>query len=133
MLNKSHCHNGIKKYALEFGGAMMAYIGVLCAVVFTRPGDTGHQGKTAVIELLPAIPLLLAFWAIIRHFRRMDEFYQRVHAEAFALGALTWGLFIMIWGFAENAGAPVLSSMFMAPGLIALWGLCTPIVLRRYK
>lgn len=123
----------MRKYYVEFGGSMFAYVGMLMLVVATRPDGTGHFGTLRVLELLPVIPLILAFWAIIRQFRRMDEYYQRIHAEAFALGALVWGLVIMSWAFAENAGAPQLSTMFIAPGLLAFWGLCLPIVRRRYK
>ena len=126
---KTEKTSGIGPYIREFIPAMSAYFIILMAVIKLRPaGD-----NLGLWELLPTIPLLFAFWAIIRQFRRMDEFFQRVHAEAFALGAVTWGLFIMVWGFAENAGAPALSTMFLTPGLIAFWGLSLPIIMRRYK
>jgi len=90
----------LRRYMIEFGGAMASYIGVLIGVVASRP----HEGAAAYLELLPAIPLFLALWAILRQYKRFDEFYQRVHSEAFALGALILGAGIMVWGFAENAG-----------------------------
>ncbi|WP_371396274.1 hypothetical protein [Fretibacter rubidus] len=117
----------MRAYTLEFGGAMVAYVGVLMGVIATRP----HTG-TEWVEVLPAIPLLLGFWAIIRQYRRMDEFYKRIHAQAFALGAMILGLIVTIWGFAENAGVPALPTIWVGPALIALWGLCLPIVIRRY-
>lgn len=117
----------IGAYLGEFGGAMFAYMGTLMGVVASRP----HEGR-AWMELLPIIPLLLAFVAIIRQYRRMDEFYQRIHAQAFALGAMIVGVGIMIWGFAENAGAPALSTMWIAPAMLGAWGLCLPLVMRRY-
>lgn len=116
-----------KAYLSELGGAMVAYIGTLFGVVGSRP----HTDRMWV-EVLPALPLLLAFFVIIRHYRRMDEFYQRVHAQAFALGAMVVGVGIMIWGFAENAGAPALSTMWVTPALLGAWGLCLPIIMRRY-
>lgn len=127
MNNKSISH--LKKYFFEFGGSMLAYAGTLIGVVASRP----HDGALQYLELLPSLPLLFAFWAIIRHYQRMDEYYQRVHSEAFALGALILGVGVMIWGFAENAGFPELSTMWIAPALLFLWGACTPIILRRYK
>ena len=123
----------IRKYFVEFGIAMIAYTIVLMTVVAMRPDGDEYQGPARFLELLPILPLLGAFWAIIRQFRRMDEYYQRIHAEAFALGAMTWGLIIMAWGFVENAGGPQLSTMFVAPGLIAFWGLSLPIIAQRYK
>jgi len=124
--------NPIHKYFVEFGTSMTAYIIVLLSVVANRP-DEGFLGLAKAFDLLPIIPLLLAFWAIIRQYKRMDEFNQRIQSEAFALGALTWGLILMAWGFAENAGMPKLPTIFVAPGLIALWGLSLPIISRRYK
>lgn len=125
--------SNIRKYFIEFGGSMLAYTATLIGVVATRPDEMEQLDTVRAIELLPILPLILAFFAIIRQFRRMDEFYQRIHAEAFALGALVWGIAVMAWGFAENAGAPELSTMFIAPGLLACWGLSLPIILRRYK
>ena len=119
----------LRRYMIEFGSAMASYMGVLIGVVASRP----HEGAATYLELLPAIPLFFALWAILRQYKRFDEFYQRVHSEAFALGALILGAGIMVWGFAENAGFPELSTMWIAPALLMLWGLCLPITLRRYK
>ncbi len=123
----------LRRYYLELGGSMLAYMAALIYVVATRQVDAEGKDVHRFIEVLPIIPLTLAFWAIIRQFRRCDEYYQHIHAEAFALGAMVWGLIIMMWAFAENAGAPPLQIMFIAPGLIAAWGLCLPIIIRRYK
>jgi len=124
---------GIRKYYVELGSSMLAYIGTLMYVVGTRPDGAEERNVHRLIEVLPIIPLIFVFWVIIRQFRRCDEYYQRIHAEAFSLGAMVWALIIMVWAFAENAGAPPLQIMFIAPGLIAAWGLCLPIIIRRYK
>lgn len=128
---KTKTSNCIRRYFLEFGGAMAAYIVILFGVVATRKeGFSVSDGRWQ--ELLPVIPLLFAFWAIIRQYNRMDEYYRRLHSEAFALGAMTLGLFFVIWGFAENAGAPTIPTIFYGPAMIGLWGVCLPIVQRRY-
>lgn len=120
--------NNMKPYFIEFGGSMVLYVIVLGGVVATRP-----EGGWGLLELLPTIPVLLGFWAIIRQYRRMDEFYQRIHSEAFALGALVLGLGALIWGFGENAGWPAIPTIWVGPALVGLWGACLPIVSRRYK
>ena len=123
--------HGIRRYFLEFGAAMAAYVATLVTVISTRPnGYSAADGR--LFELLPAIPLIVAFWAIIRQYKRLDEYYQRLHSEAFALGAMVLGLFFVIWGFAENAGAPKIPTMFYGPAMIGLWGLSLPIISRRY-
>ena len=119
----------LKRYMIEFIPTMVAYLVVFTIVVKLRP-EGGHAG---LLEILPAVPLIFAFIAIIRQYGRCDEFYKRVHSEAFALGAMTVGLCVTVWGFGENAGWPVLSTMFIAPALLASWGLSLPIILRRYK
>jgi hypothetical protein len=120
--------NNMKPYFIEFGGSMGLYVVVLIGVVATR-----SEGGWGVLELLPTLPLLLGIWAIIRQYRRMDEFFQRIHSEAFALGALILGLLAIIWGFGENAGWPAIPMIWVGPALVGLWGLCLPIVSRRYK
>jgi len=120
--------NNMRRYFIEFGGSMALYVIVLSGVVATRP-----EAGWGVLELLPTLPLLLGFWAIIRQYGRMDEFYQRIHSEAFALGALILGLAAIIWGFGENAGWPALPTIWITPALVGLWGLCLPLILRRYK
>ena len=128
---KTENEQGIRRYFLEFGTAMSAYGVTLMGVIFTRPDGFPEAGYRW-LELLPAIPLFFAFWAIIRQYNRIDEYFQRLHSEAFALGAMTLGLFFVVWGFAENAGAPKISTIFYGPAMIALWGISLPIVNRRY-
>lgn len=122
----------IGRYVAEFGAAMTGYVATIMLVVSARPFG-GFKGDAKLFELLPILPLLFAFWAIIRQYRRSDEFFKRIHAEAFALGAMVWGLAIMIWGFAENAGAAQLQTIFIAPGLLACWGLFLPLIVLRYR
>ncbi|MEP1229054.1 MAG: hypothetical protein ABJG88_00110 [Litorimonas sp.] len=122
---------GIRQYTLEFGTTMLAYFATLMIVVSTRP-DGYSESDGRWLELLPAVPLIFAFWAIIRHYKRIDEYYQRLFSEAFALGGMILGLFFVVWGFAENAGAPKVPTIFFGPAMIGLWGLCIPIIRKRY-
>lgn len=118
----------MRRYFLELGGSMVIYTVILWGLVLTRP-----ENGWGLWELLPIVPLFLAFWAIIRQYKRCDEFYQRVHSEAFALGALIMVVLASFWGFGENAGFPAIPLIFVGPAMIALWGLCLPLTLRRYK
>ena len=120
----------MRQYYREFVPAMLAYMVVLIGVVRADP-----QAGTAAawLWLLPALPLLAVLWAILRQYERCDEFYKRIHSESFALGAIVVGAGCMIYGFAENAGLPRLPLMWVAPALLAGWGLSLPVVLRRYR
>jgi len=128
---KANHQSSIKHYFIEFGLSMVAYVITLTSVLTLRPAGAAEQGLYWP-GLLPAIPLFFAFWAIIRQYKRSDEFYQRLHAESFALGAMILGLFCVVWGFAEISGAPEIPTIFYGPAMVALWGLCIPVVRSRY-
>ncbi len=111
-----------RKYRLELGAAMLAYMAVLFGSIYLgKPMEPGVPRTLLLIS--PAIPLLLAVWAIARHFGRMDEFMRLRSLESFAIaGAITAGV-TFTYGFLEGAGFPKLS-MFWVWGLMGItWGL----------
>ena len=134
MQKEDGCGSGFtaRKYLIEFSGAMTLYMMVLFATIGRV--DDAEPGLTKLaLALAPVVPLGLAFWAIMRQYNRGDELMKRMAREAFAMGAMIFGWIIIIWGFAEIGGAPRIPMIFVGPLLLGLWGLCTPIVLRRYK
>ncbi len=111
-----------RKYRLELGAAMLAYMAVLFGSIYLgKPMEPG--APRTLLLMSPAIPLMLAIWAIVRHFGRMDEFMRLRSLESFAIaGAVTAGA-TFTYGFLEGAGFPKLS-MFWVWGLMGLtWGL----------
>ncbi len=111
-----------RKYRLELGAAMLAYMAVLFGSIYLgKPMEPGAM--RTLLLMSPAIPLALAIWAIVRHFGRMDEFMRLRSLESFAIaGAVTAGV-TFTYGFLEGAGFPKLS-MFWVWGLMGLtWGL----------
>ncbi len=111
-----------RKYRLELGAAMLAYMAVLFGSIHLgKPMEPGVP--RTLLLMSPAIPLLLAIWAIVRHFGRMDEFMRLRSLESFAIaGAVTAGV-TFTYGFLEGAGFPKLS-MFWVWGLMGLtWGV----------
>ena len=121
-----------RKYFFELFGAFTVYTVVLVATV-GRVGGMEPGLMKMVFALAPVIPLILVFWAIMRAYYRSDEMHKRIIKEAFAMGAIIFCWLLIILGFAENGGLPKIPMIFLAPALIGFWGLCTPIVLRRYK
>jgi hypothetical protein len=121
-----------RKYYSELGGAF----GIYMLVLYLTIGRV-EESPTATIKMAlavaPVFPLLLVFWAIMRQYGRSDELDKRIAREAFAMGAMIFGWILIIWGFAQNGGAPQVPMIFVAPLLICFWGICTPIVMRKYK
>jgi hypothetical protein len=111
-----------RKYRLELGAAMLAYIGVLFGSIHLgKPMEPGAARTLLLVS--PVIPLVLSIWAIVRHFGRMDEFVRLRSLESFAIaGAVTAGV-TFTYGFLEGAGFPKLS-MFWVWGLMGVtWGV----------
>ena len=110
-----------KKYITELGVAMVLYAVVLVvSIKYGRPMEPGI-GRTLAL-MAPVIPLLLAVWAIVRQFGRMDEFVRLRSLESFAAGAGITAAITFSYGFLETAGYPRLS-MFAVWGILGLsWG-----------
>lgn len=120
------------RYGVELGGAFVIYALVLIGTIPLRDAaDTGLA--KSLLAIAPVLPLVLVFWAILRQYARFDELMKRINAEAFALGAMLVGWAMTLWGFGENAGWPALPLIWVGPALMGAWGLCLPIVIRRYK
>jgi len=98
-----------RKYLIEFGGAMAAYLVVLFfSLRFAKQLDGGLV--RTLLLLSPMIPVALALWAFMRQLKRMDEFVRLRSLQALALaGGVTAG-FTLTYGFLENAGLPRIST-----------------------
>ena len=113
-----------KRYRLELTSALLAYIGVLvCSIWLAKPMDEGLARTLILVS--PVIPLLLAVWAIARHFARMDEFLRLRSLEGLAVAAGITAALSFTYGFLEGAGFPKLS-MFWVWGVMGFsWALYT--------
>ncbi len=81
-----------RKYRLELFGAMAAYMVVLFGSISFAKGMDDGLARTLLL-VTPIIPLMLAVWAIARHFGRMDEFMRLRSLESIAIAAaVTAGL-----------------------------------------
>jgi len=121
-----------KRYLKEFLTAMLAYtLMVPVSIWLVR----GHEQSSLrfLFAVLPVIPSAFAMWAAIRAFRRMDELQRRIQFEGMAFAFLGTALLCLTWGFLQNAGLPHADVIWVAPLLIALWGLGLSIASRRYQ
>ena len=120
------------RYFFELFGALLIYAVVLFSTIPIRDAAEAGPEKLAW-SLVPVIPLILVFWAIIRQYNRFDELMQKISAEAFALGAMAVGWGLTVWSFGENGGWAPVQTIWIAPALIGAWGLSMPIVMRKYR
>lgn len=113
-----------KRYMLHFGGSMLAYMVVLFgSVAWLNGHDTGPLVR-GLVALLPIIPGLVALWAVMVFYRSLDEFKQRLIAEAMIIAALLTGFGSFAYGFLEGAlDLPAIPTIWIFPVMIGLWGL----------
>lgn len=110
------------KYRMELFSAMLLYVAVLLGSISLAKEIEAGPGRTMLL-LTPMVPLMLAVWAIARHFRRMDEFVRLRALESLAVSAgVTAGL-SLTYGFLESAGFPKISMFWVWTVMGATWGL----------
>lgn len=110
-----------RRYLLELLGSVAVYTALLVAALTF--GEPMQPGLWRILVLAsPMLGFGLMFWALVRQYRRMDEFIRRLFLEnATMAAAVTVGL-TFTYGFLEVAGYPKLSmfSVWMLMG--ASWG-----------
>jgi len=121
-----------KRYLLEFGGSMAAYSALVPLSMRILHGHE-HTALGYVIAFLPIIPSIFALLAFLRFFRGLDELQRRIQLEAVAFSFLGTCFITLTWAFQQNAGLPRFDVSWVAPLLIALWGIGLGIAKRRYE
>ena len=121
-----------KRYLKEFIPAMAVY-SVITPVSVWLLKHHEHSALRYVLAVLPVIPSAFAMWAAIRFFRGLDELQRRIQFEGMAFSFLATCLIALTWGFLQNAGLPHADVIWVAPGLVFLWGVGRCIAARRYQ
>ncbi len=111
-----------KRYAREFIIAMIAY-GIVIMISRLTLNNIGESPWRFVIALLPLIPVLFLISGFIRYLSGIDELQQRIQLQAIGFAAGTTGLLTFAYGFLELEGLPSLSTFFIFPLMIMLWGV----------
>jgi uncharacterized protein (DUF697 family) len=113
-----------KKYRIELGGAMLLYMAVLFGSITLAKSMPEGLARTLLL-LSPGIPVMLAVWAIARHFRRMDEFVRLRSLEGLAIAAAVTAGLTFTYGFLESAGFPKLSMFWVWSVMGGTWAVVT--------
>lgn len=111
-----------KMYFRELFGSMFIYVVVLFSVVWFVKGMPSGPTKT-MLALLPVIPVLGALWAIVRHFKRMDEYIRVWTLEVIAIAGGITAIFGITYGFLEGVGFPKLSMFVIWCVFMGSWAV----------
>ena len=126
--------NPNKPYLVHFGGAMIAYAGILFASVWVIETMEITGWPAGALSLTPMLPALYALRACVVRFRAMDEFQRRIVSEAILWGAGIVGFASFGYGFLEGSiNAPNISMIWVLPALIGTYGVASCILPLRFK
>ncbi len=121
-----------KRYYIEFGSSMAAYSMLVPVSIWFLRGHE-HTPLGYCIAFLPIIPSFFALLAFLRFFRGLDELQRRIQLEAVVFSFLGTCFITLTWAFQQNAGLPRFDVSWVAPLLIALWGIGVRIAKRSYE
>ncbi|NDI87113.1 hypothetical protein [Undibacterium crateris] len=91
---------------------MFAAIGVYLLVLFSVTAwikDMPDSVMKTALALSPALPVVLMFWAILRHVARMDAYLRGWLMENIAIAGGITAMFSVTYGFLEGVGYPRIS------------------------
>lgn len=87
-----------------------------------------------VLALLPMAPILYFVRALVAFYRSRDELQRRKMAEAAIVSVLVVGMSTFAWGWLALARLlPPLHSVWTLPALLAVYGIASFFVERRYR
>lgn len=115
-----------KKYGNELGLSILIYVLVLFVSIYFAKKIEDEFTRIFVV-LTPTIPALGAFWAIIRHFQRMDEYLRVWVLEVVAIAGGITAFFSFSYGFLEGIGYPKLSGFVLYGIFMMSWLLISTV------
>jgi hypothetical protein len=121
-----------KRYQIELAAALLAYVALLIIALFIFQAEPPLVLRYLVV-LLPVLPIAYGMWAYRRFLHGIDELQRRIQLDGLAFAVGGTGLITMTWGFLELAGLPRLSTLWVFPILVWLWGLGSALAARRYR
>jgi hypothetical protein len=120
-----------KRYVREFITTMTIYtltiIGSSLAV--NRMEESLWRTLVMLIPVIPVVFLLVVFQ---RYLNGIDELQKQIQLYAIGFAAGATGLITFTYGFLENAGFPHISSFYVFPMMIILWGVSLSYYTKRY-
>ncbi|GJM40321.1 MAG: hypothetical protein DHS20C20_06030 [Ardenticatenaceae bacterium] len=127
-------NNWQKKYLTRFIMGMAGYSILLpISLIVVGDGRVQQPWVAILITLLPIAPFLNAMTAVVQNVRHQDEMQQRIHLESILVTALLTGAVTFSYGLLEATElVPPLPTVFIAPFMIAVWGISNLLITRRY-
>ncbi len=124
----------MRKTVVRFIVGMVGYTVLLIVSIFILGNVQLPMPLAVGVALLPVLPFLWVLAAVVGGVRTQDELQQRIHLEAVVVAALLTAAITFSYGLLEANGlVPHLSLVWIAPLMIALWGIAAAVVSRHYQ
>src|SRR5829696_8820108 len=124
-----------RRYLVEFGLSMAAYVATIIVSrwLLRGPMRSADEGLQLAIALLPMVPILLVFGAIVRYLLGVDELVRRVQVDSLALAGGATALMAATYGLIEGDHLPKLSAWWTYGTFMIAWLIASIFVRRRYQ
>ncbi len=120
-----------RRYVIEFTIAIVAYMVVLFATRYAFRDLSGPWEP--IVALLPVVPLIAIFVAVLRWLRATDEFNRRIIVDSLAIAGGITALLAATYGFAEGDLLPRPSAWWTWTVFMFAWAISAMILRRRYE
>ena len=91
------------------------------------------DGWQIAVAVMPIIPTLFMFIAIVRLIRRTDEFHRQVCVDSLAIAGGATALLAVTYGLIEGGRFPHLSAWWTYSTFMIAWLIASFFVQRRYR
>ena len=124
-----------KRYLLRFILGMAGYSILLpISLIVVGDGRVEQPWLAVLVALMPVAPFLNAMTAVMHNVRSQDELFRQIQLEAVLVTTLLIGALTFSYGLLETTGlVPPLPTVFIAPMMIAIWGVANVVISRRYN
>ena len=124
-----------RRYFIEFGISMLAYVATIFVSrsLLRGPMRDALEGWQFIIAILPMVPILLTFSAIVRYMLGVDELIRQMQVNALALAGGATALLAATYGLVEGEHVPKLSAWWTFVTFMMAWLVASFFVRRRYQ
>jgi len=123
-----------RRYTWEFGASMLGYIVVIIlSRMLLHSLTTPPDRWQFAVALLPLIPVIFVFVAIVRLLLATDELQRRVYVNSLAIAGGVTALLAVTYGLIESEQFPPLSAWWTYSVFMISWLIATFFVRRSYR
>lgn len=119
-----------KKFLVKFMLHIAMFLAVLALSVLLNETNDLSIYSTGFLAMTPVIPVIFLLQLVVKHYRSLDEYIQRVMGESLLWAVGVVGCAAMAYGLlSEMVEVPSISLAFMLPAIAVIFGIAQSIKL----